>query len=139
MAERYTRWADGEVSSIVNSASKNNFAGISSFTPQQFKARKSLFLRSKDALVILPTGHGKCLIYQAAPDIASEIAARGFSQCEGKSIVLILTPLLAIIETQVEELNLKNGIKAVNLGNVSDEKLETHVRNGSYNFLLWTP
>ena len=44
-----------------------------------------------------------------------------------------VTPLLAIIETEVEELNLKTSIKAVNLGNVSDEKLETHV---SQNFLL---
>ena len=47
------------------------------------------------------------------------------------SVVLIVTHLLAITESQVEELNLKNGIKAVNLGNVSDVKLETHVRNGS--------
>ena len=139
MEERNTRCTDGKVSNIVNAALKKNFAGISSFTPQQFKARKSLFLRSKDTLVIFPTRHGKSLVYQAAPDIVSELAARGFSQWEGKSIVLILTPLLAIINTQVEELNLQNGIKAVNLGNVSDEKLEIHVRNGSYNFLFWTP
>ena len=51
--------------------------------------------------------------------------------------MIIVTPLLAIIEMQVEELNLnlKISIKAVNLGNVSDEKLETHV---SQNFLLGT-
>ena len=49
--------------------------------------------------------------------------------------MLIVTPLLAIIETQVEELNLKISIKAVNLGNVSDEKLETHA---CQNFLLGT-
>ena len=49
--------------------------------------------------------------------------------------MIIVTPLLAIIETEVEELNLKISIKAVNLGNVSDEKLETHV---SQNFLLGT-
>ena len=53
--------------------------------------------------------------------------------------MLIVTPLLAIIESQVEELNLKNGIKTVNLGNVIDVKLETHVGNGSDNFLLGTP
>ena len=47
--------------------------------------------------------------------------------------MIIVTPLLAIIETQVEELNLNISIKVVNLGNVSDEKLETHV---SQNFLL---
>ena len=49
--------------------------------------------------------------------------------------MIIVTPLLAIIETQVEELNLKISIKAVNLGNVSDEKLETHV---SQHFLFGT-
>ena len=76
------------------------------------------------------------IIYLAAPDIASDLAARGFSQWEGNSIVLIVTPLLATIESQVEELNLKNGIKAVNLGNGSDVKLESHVRNGSYNFFF---
>ena len=49
--------------------------------------------------------------------------------------MIIVTPLLAIIETQVGDLNLKISIKAVNLGNASDEKLETHV---SQNFLLGT-
>ena len=49
--------------------------------------------------------------------------------------MIIVTPLLAIIETQVEELNLKISIKAVNLRYVSDEKLETHV---CQNFLLGT-
>ena len=41
--------------------------------------------------------------------------------------MLIVTPILAIMETQVEELNIKIGIKTVNLGNVSDEKLEGYV------------
>ena len=49
--------------------------------------------------------------------------------------MIIVTPLLAIIKTKVEELNLKISLKAVNLGDVSDEKLETHV---SQNFLLET-
>ena len=49
--------------------------------------------------------------------------------------MIIVTPLLAIIKTQVEEMNLKISIKAVNLGNVIDEKLTTHV---SQNFLLGT-
>ena len=49
--------------------------------------------------------------------------------------MIIVTPVLAIIETQVEKLNLKISIKAVNLGNVSDEKLKTYV---SQNCLLGT-
>ena len=75
----------------------------------------------------MPTGHGRPLIYQAAPDVALELAGCGFSQWKGEGIVLILTPLLAIIETQVEELNLEIGIITVNFGNVSDEKLEGYV------------
>ena len=71
------------------------------------------------------------IAYLAALELASELAARGFSQWEGNGIVLIVTPILAIIESQVEELKFKNRIKAVNLENVSDVKLETHARNGS--------
>ena len=41
--------------------------------------------------------------------------------------MFIVAPILAIIETQVEELNLRIGIKTVNLENVSDEKLEGYV------------
>ena len=70
----------------------------------------------------LSSGHERPLIYQAAPDVASELAAYGFSQWEGKSNVLIVTPLLAIIETQVEELNLKIGIKTMNIGDVSERE-----------------
>ena len=35
------------------------------------------YFKGKHALIILPTGHRKSLIYQAAPDITSELAARG--------------------------------------------------------------
>ena len=38
MAERNTQCTDGEFSSTVDAALKKNFAGISSFTPQQFEA-----------------------------------------------------------------------------------------------------
>ena len=48
--------------------------------------------------------------------------------------MIIVTPLLAIIETQVEELNLKISIKAANLRYVSDEKLETHVSQNFNSF-----
>ena len=34
-------------------------------------------IKGKHALIILPTGYRKSLIYQAAPDIASELAAHG--------------------------------------------------------------
>ena len=66
IAERNTQCTDGEFSSTVNAALKKNFAGISSFTPQQFEALNSLFLRSKDTLINLPAGHN----LSAAPDIA---------------------------------------------------------------------
>ena len=57
MREQDTQCTDREFSSTVNAALEKNFARVSSFTPQQFESWKSLFVRSKDRLIILPTGH----------------------------------------------------------------------------------
>ena len=57
MREQDTQCTNGEFSSTVNAALKKNFARVSSFTAQQFKSWKSLFLRSNYRLIILPTGH----------------------------------------------------------------------------------
>ena len=61
-------------------ALQKNFAGISSFTWQQVRSLELIIIsqiKGKHALIILPTGYRKSLSYQAAPDIASELAARG--------------------------------------------------------------
>ena len=100
MREQDTQCTNGEFSSTVNAALKKNFARVSSFTAQQIESWKSLFLRSNYRLIILPTGHN--LRGCTRPDIALELAACGFSQWEGNSLVLIVTPLLGIIMSQVE-------------------------------------
>ena len=82
----------------------------------------------------MPTRYRKSLIYQAAPDIASELAACGLvgreEHCDHRN-----TSSSNYRDSSGGAELLKISIKAVNLGNASDEKLETHV---SKNFLLGT-
>ena len=73
-------------------------------------------LEGRNTFAILPTGYGKPLIYQAATDIAKELSIGGHKRWQGKRLVLVVTPLVSIIKTQVEELK-SIGIKAVNLAN----------------------
>ena len=88
---------------------------------------------------ILPTGSGKSLIYQALPDIANVLAAKGVKEFENKSVVVVVTPLLSIMETQIKELT-NLGVPAVNLSDVEENTLiEKEVKEGKFRILFGTP
>ena len=98
----------------VDGALLKFFSNIESLTPQQFEILKSLFLHRKDTLAILPTGHGKSLPFQVAPFVAIEVSGPRPCEIEGevsfkhlsnRSIVIVVSPLLAIMDTQAKELN----------------------------------
>ena len=67
-------------------------------------------LELRDTFAILPTGHGKFL------DISKELSIKSHKRWQGKRVVLVVTPLISIIKTQVGELQ-SIGIEAVNLEN----------------------
>jgi ATP-dependent DNA helicase RecQ len=69
----------------------------------------------KDVLAVLPTGYGKSLIFQILPSVLEELWC-----LEGKSTVIVVTPLLSIINDQVRELK-RLGLKAFALGDEEDE------------------
>ena len=87
-------------------------------------------------LAVLPTGSGKSLIYQACPDIALELTKIG-KRHEDKSIVVVVMPLTAIIETQTSELR-SLGIKAVNLAGEINESTEKETCAGEVSILFET-
>ena len=74
MAELNTPCTYGGFSSIVNAALKKNFVPL--LRNSSKLGITHYFLDQRKACILL-TGHRKSLIYQAAPDIASESAARG--------------------------------------------------------------
>lgn len=56
------------------------------------------FVMGKDVFGILPTGYGKSLCYSSLPILFDHL-----DQSEDKSIVVVATPLTAIMEDQVCE------------------------------------
>ncbi|XP_078660162.1 putative ATP-dependent DNA helicase Q1, partial [Branchiostoma floridae x Branchiostoma belcheri] len=99
--------------------------GITSLKPEQVDALKS-FVCGRDVLALLPTGFGKSLIYQIAPLVLEKLGRTN-------SIVIVVSPLVALMEDQVREAA-KLGVKAVQLGN-DDEG----VINGDYQLVYGGP
>ena len=83
-----------KLEAAVNKALKTHFLEINKPTAHHREAWQGIF-QGKDLLVILPTGSGKSRIYQAAPTIATELRKQGFLSAEGKSIILVVTLLVA--------------------------------------------
>lgn len=73
--------------------------GFDSFRDGQFEALKRLLLR-EDSIVLLPTGAGKSIIYQLA----------GFLF---PGAVVVISPLNSLIEDQISNLQLRNGINNI--------------------------
>eukprot|EP00794_Sanderia_malayensis_P013099 gene13099-14440_t len=100
---------------------------------------KSMFIDNKDTFAILPTGHWKSLPYQIAPLVARKLYASGpsnFAMFRNRKIVLVISPLLAIMEIQVKELN-DAGIPACCL---HDEKIiKDDVLDAKYFIIFGSP
>ena len=62
------------------------------------------FLCGKDVFVNLPTGYGKSLIFQMAPLVARELSSTLPGQFSSSSIVLVISPLVALMKDQVNAL-----------------------------------
>ena len=70
--------------------------GINSLTKHQLEALYS-FIFGRDMCVVLPTGHGKSLIYQMALLIAKHI------QLNYDPIIIVVSPLNALITDQIKD------------------------------------
>ncbi len=102
--------------------------GYTDFRPPQKKIINTV-MQQKDTVAVLPTGGGKSIIYQVAG-----LTLGGIS--------LVISPLIALIEDQVNNLQNK-GIKAVGLtGNLSfkeQERLLDNVQYGGGKFIYLSP
>ena len=105
---------------------KSFFAGIV-LKPKQVLCLEKIFL-GRDTLVVLPIGYGKVLIYYLAPALlfAKKNGAKDVNP-DGKitSIVIVISPLNALIKNQIDRLSL-NGIEAAVLDVKSSASIICH-------------
>lgn len=83
-------------------------------------------LSGNDALVVMPTGGGKSVCYQIPPLVK-------------KRTCLVVSPLISLMEDQVQALNLRN-IPACYLGSAqSSKQVKDDAMAGKYMFVYVTP
>lgn len=88
--------------------------GFDAFRPGQLHALQKLFELGR-LLCIQPTGHGKSLLYQ-------------LPACLIEGIVLVISPLLALMRDQVDQLNRRFNIPAGSINSDQTVEENEHVR-----------
>ena len=90
----------------------------------------------RDVFVILPTGSGKSLIFQAFPLVLDHFEG---NHGRHQSIVDVISPLLSSMKDQVNYLQSK-GVKAAYLGEgQEDETVKDGVEKGEYQIVYGSP
>eukprot|EP00731_Ephydatia_muelleri_P029465 Em0020g1109a len=105
--------------------------GYSSMKPEQVKVAVTL-IEGRDVFAILPTGFGKSLCLPVA-----------FDNCQkkerGYSIVVVVSPLVAIMKDQVSTYSIK-GLKTTYVtGEVTDKSVLDEVSQGNFQLVFFTP
>ncbi len=100
-----------EISTVVDKVA-NRF-GFKQAKPDQKKAIVAFF-NGSDVFVSLPTGSGKSFCYWCLPEVFDMMNGKS-----GKSIVIVVSPLIALMMDQVASLS-NRGIKTIH---VSSERL----------------
>ena len=103
--------------------------------PKQLDAITAI-VKGKDTLCLLPTPAGKSLIYQLLPSVFHELDdERNFSTMP---IVIVVSPLVALMINQVEEANLKKGL-LLNAVRLESSVSFREISSGKFNLIFGTP
>lgn len=102
--------------------------GINSLTEYQMEALYS-FICGRDTCVVLPTGHGKSLVYQMALLITTHI------QLNYHPVIVVVSPLNALIADQIKECK-RFGLLGYKL---EGSNIETLHKGCKYNVLFSSP
>ena len=89
-------------------------------------------LNGSDTLAILPTSYGKSLIYQLIPAVC-----RLLSDKPNNAIVIVISPLMALIKDQVDAAN-KMVSLSLRATDLNIEKFK-QISNGQFNVIVDTP
>lgn len=108
---------------------QNHFPDIASLYDYQIEVIEML-LHKKNTLAIIPTGGGKSLLYQLL-------------SLDLEGVTLVISPLLALMEEQVTELNVLRKINALALNSkipfVKQREILRNLTNTSYKLIYVSP
>ena len=90
------------------------------FKVKQYQILESVILK-RDTVGILPTGYGKSVLFHLLPFAADYLSENEGQNTNNCNIVLIITPLNAIVDDQIAILR-KHGIDATALKTVISDK-----------------
>ena len=107
--------------------------GYDQLKDEQVKALCT-FVEGRDVFVSLPTGFGKSLCYVLLPLVFDCLR----QDSDGKAIIVVVSPLIALMEDQVSSYSAK-GIKAAFIDNESDTDKKASVKEGAYQIVLFSP
>ena len=122
--------ASMELRAIVSTAIGR--LGYDMLKPEQ-EAALLLFLGGRDVFVSLPTGYSKSLCYAALP-----AAFDSLRNMPSKSIVLVVSPLIALMEDQVATL-LAKGLSVGCITRESSDSERAMALSGQYQLVLFSP
>jgi len=110
---------------------------VSSLHESQIQALYS-FINGEDVFVNLPTGYGKSLIFQMAPLVHAWMH-ENVSTCWKKDpIILVISPLLALMQDQVRKLTSLN-FKAAFVGAEQEPAVLRGIEEGEFTFVFISP
>ena len=110
---------------------------VSSLHESQIQALYS-FINGEDVFVNLPTGYGKSLIFQMAPLVHAWMH-ENVSTCWKKDpIILIISPVLALMQDQVRKLTSLN-FKAAFVGAEQEPAVLRGIEEGEFTFVFISP
>lgn len=112
------------------------FAGVTKLNEHQSDALFHLIQR-QDVFAILPTGFGKSLVFQLLPALCRELHNMGYVNYPTSAIVLVICPLVALIESQMNELEMR-GISCACLSSVKDQNKKA-VFDRKFSFIFTNP
>ena len=121
--------------SIISRAIRSSAAsiGFSRLKPQQNEVVLQ-FVKDHDVFVVLPTGYGKSLCYACLPLVFDALKKRF------DSIVIVITPLIAIMKDQVDKYN-SLGLKTAYVSGETqqDADMVEGVVQGRYKIVFFSP
>ena len=100
---------------VLPSILENRFPEIKELTEEQSKALFGL-LNREDVFAILPTGHGKSIIFQLLTAFCQDLHLRGY-EYPRNVIVLVVCPLKSLVDSHIRELHCRD-VTATSLGHV---------------------